>query len=98
MNEKPFGAHPSGGGDRPEALVSFCLHKPQRSKYEGKGPETDLVVRSAGFQYGLSLVGSFPPLIINWQAQKQLWPGFFSFNVCWYFSNLIMLPREPDDL
>lgn len=73
--EKPFKSHPSVSTDRPEALVSFFLCKPHCSKYEGKEPQTDK--RSAGFQYGLSLVGFFPPLIINWQIQKELWPCFF---------------------
>lgn len=47
---------------QPEALISFALHKPQCSKYEGKGRETNLAVPSAGFQYGLSSVGFFPLL------------------------------------
>lgn len=77
LNEKPFRPHPSVSVDRPVALVSFSFPQPQCSKYERKGPVTNLAVHSAGFQYGLSLVGFFPPLIINWQTQKQLWPYFF---------------------
>lgn len=50
LKEKPFRAHPSVGGDRPEMLISFFLHKPGRSKYEGEEPETNLAVHSAGFQ------------------------------------------------
>lgn len=74
LKEKPFRAHPSISTDRPEALISFFFHKPHCSKYVGKGPETNLAERSAGFQCSLSLVGFFPPLIINWQTQKELWP------------------------
>lgn len=77
LEEKPFRSHPSVSTDRPEALVSFFFHKSYCSKYEGKGPETNLDERSAGFQYGPSLAGFFPPLIINWHAQKELWPCFF---------------------
>lgn len=68
LKERPPGARPPGSADGPEALGAFFLHEPRCSKYEGKGPETNLAVHSAGFHYGLSSVGFLPPLIINWQV------------------------------